>query len=93
MRVAVIALSETCKIIYDVRCEIQRPTTKDSEGMFLEGLGVLERQSRAQVWKSILPICTNARDHALRGYSTIVIVNLAIYVSLTDVVQHPRPCV
>lgn len=72
-----------------------RDTATDKKGGSVpsEGLGVLERQSRAQVRKDILPICTHARDHALSNFSTIVIATLAIPVALTDVAQHPRPCV
>jgi hypothetical protein len=73
-------------------------TDKKGGGVPSEGLGILERQSQAQVRKDILPICTlpictHARDHFLRSYSTIVIATLVIPVVLTDVAQHPRPCV
>lgn len=72
---------------------MQDTATGEKEGVISEGLGVLERQSQAQVRKDILPICTHARDNALRSYSTVVIATLAIPVALTDVAQHPRPCV
>jgi hypothetical protein len=68
-------------------------TDKKGGSVPSEGLGVLERQSQAQVRKDILPICTHARDHTLRSCNTIVIATLVVPIALTDVAQHPRPCV
>ena len=72
-------------------CNARYSDRQEPEGVPSEGLGVLERQS--QVRKDILPICIHAHDHALSSYSTIVITTLVVPVSLTDVAQHPRPCV
>jgi hypothetical protein len=73
---------------------MQDTATDKKGGVPSEGLGVLERrQSQAELRKDILPVCTHARDHALRSYGTIVFTTLTIPITLTDVAQHPRPCV